>query len=144
VLCAFDLIELDGKDLRKAPIEQRKDLLAKVMRPVRRSHPGITLNEHYEGNGAMIYEHACRFGCEGVVSKRLGSPYRSGPTDHWLKIKNPTAPAMKREERIGAPGGGCAGGVPEVTDGLAILPACCSSTCSIGAPSAVAARPCQT
>ena len=40
MLCAFDLIELDGRDLRKAPIEQRKDLLAKVMRPVRRSHPG--------------------------------------------------------------------------------------------------------
>jgi ATP-dependent DNA ligase len=45
VLCAFDLIELDGKDLRKAPIERRKDLLAKVMRPLRRSHPGIAMNE---------------------------------------------------------------------------------------------------
>jgi bifunctional non-homologous end joining protein LigD len=97
VLCAFDLIELDGRDLRKAPIEQRKDLLAKVMRPVRRSHPGITLNEHYEGDGALIYEHACRFGCEGIVSKRLGSPYRSGRTDHWIKVKNPAAPAIKRE-----------------------------------------------
>jgi len=55
------------RDLRKVPIEQRKDLLAKVMRPVRRSHPGITLNEHYEGDRATIYEHACRFGCEGIV-----------------------------------------------------------------------------
>jgi bifunctional non-homologous end joining protein LigD len=97
VLCAFDLIDLDGRDLRKAPIEQRKDLLTKVMRPVRRSHPGIALNEHYEGDGIMIYEHACRFGCEGIVSKRLGSPYRSGLVDHWLKIKNPAAPAVKRE-----------------------------------------------
>jgi ATP-dependent DNA ligase len=42
----------------------------------------------------MIYENACRFGCEGIVSKRLGSPYRSGRVDHWLKIKNP---AVKRE-----------------------------------------------
>jgi hypothetical protein len=58
VLCAFDLIELDGRDLRKAPIEQRKDLLAKIVRPVRRSQPGITLNDHYEGDGAMINEHA--------------------------------------------------------------------------------------
>jgi bifunctional non-homologous end joining protein LigD len=97
VLCAFDLIEIDGKDLRKAPIEQRKDLLAKIMRPVRRSHSGIALNEHYEGDGAIIYEHACRFGCEGIVSKRLGSSYRSGRTDHWIKVKNPTAPAIKRE-----------------------------------------------
>ena len=39
------MIELDGKDLRKAPIERRKDLLAKVMRPLRRSHPGIAMNE---------------------------------------------------------------------------------------------------
>jgi ATP-dependent DNA ligase len=61
------------------------------------SHPGIALNQHYEGDGAIIYEHACRFGCEGTVSKRLGSPYRSGRTDRWLKIKNPTAPAVKRE-----------------------------------------------
>jgi bifunctional non-homologous end joining protein LigD len=97
VLCAFDLIEFDGRDLRKAPIELRKDLLAKIMRPVRRSHPGIALNEHYEGDGAMIYEHACRLDCEGIVSKRLGSPYRSGRTDHWLTIKNPAAPAVKRE-----------------------------------------------
>jgi hypothetical protein len=91
----------------------------------------------------MIYEHACSFGCEGIVSKRLGSPYRSGRVDHWLKIKNPAAPAMKREaeEDWGAKRDGCAGGVPEVTDGLAVLPACCSSTCSIGAPSAVAGRP---
>jgi bifunctional non-homologous end joining protein LigD len=81
VLSAFDLIEFDGTDLRKAPIELRKDLLAKIMRPVRRSHPGIAMNQHYEGDGAIIYEHACRFGCEGIVSKRLGSPYRSGRAD---------------------------------------------------------------
>ena len=45
----------------------------------------------------MIYEHACNFGCEGIVSKRLGSTYRSGRTDQWLKIENPAAPAVKRE-----------------------------------------------
>ena len=52
---------------------------------------------HYEGDGAIIYKHACRFGSEGIVSKRLGSPYRSGQVDHWLKIKNPAAPAVQRE-----------------------------------------------
>jgi ATP-dependent DNA ligase len=54
VLCAFDLIELDGKDLRPSPIEQRKDQLGKLLQSVRRSHHGITLNQHYEGDGATI------------------------------------------------------------------------------------------
>jgi bifunctional non-homologous end joining protein LigD len=55
------------------------------------------LNEHYEGDGAVIYKYVCEFGCEGIVSKRLGSPYRSGRSDHWLKIKNLMAPAVRRE-----------------------------------------------
>jgi bifunctional non-homologous end joining protein LigD len=94
VLCAFDLIELEGEDLRPRPIEQRKNTLAKLVRAPR---PGIMLNEHYEGHGEIIFQHACKLGCEGIVSKRLGSPYRSGRSPHWLKIKNPAAPAVKRE-----------------------------------------------
>jgi bifunctional non-homologous end joining protein LigD len=94
VLCVFDLIELDGLDLRRLPIEQRK---AKLARLVRGPHPGIVLNEHDDGDGEIVFEHACRLGCEGIVSKRLGSPYRSGRSPHWLKIKNPKAPAVKRE-----------------------------------------------
>ena len=42
-------------------------------------------------------QHACKLGCEGILSKRLGSRYRSGRSPHWLKIKNPAAPAVKRE-----------------------------------------------
>ena len=49
------------------------------------------------GDGATIFRHACALGCEGIVSKRLGSPYRAGRSAHWLKIKNPEAPAVKRE-----------------------------------------------
>ncbi len=93
-LCAFDLLELDGEDLRKRPIEERKWTLAALHR---RSHDGIALNSYFEGSGATIYKEACALGCEGIVSKRLGSPYRSGRTDHWLKIKNPVAPAARRE-----------------------------------------------
>ena len=52
---------------------------------------------HYEDAGATVYKHACALGCEGIVSKRLGSPYRSGRVDHWLKVKNADAPAVKRE-----------------------------------------------
>jgi len=55
------------------------------------------LNEHYEGDGAIIYKHACKLGCEGIVSKRLGSPYKSGRSAHWVKVKNPAAPAVTRE-----------------------------------------------
>ena len=74
VLIAFDLIELEGEDLRRTPIEQRKRKLAKL---VRGPHPGIVLNEVFEGDGDTLFEHACKLGCEGIVSKRLGSPYRS-------------------------------------------------------------------
>jgi bifunctional non-homologous end joining protein LigD len=94
VLCAFDLIELDGEDLRRSPIEHRKRKLAKLARG---PHPGIVLNEFFEGDGDVLFEHACKLGCEGIVSKRLGSPYRSGRSPHWVKVKNPKAPAVKRE-----------------------------------------------
>ena len=53
VLCAFDLIELDGDDLRPLPIEYRKCRLGKLLQPARRSQTGITLNEHYEGDGSV-------------------------------------------------------------------------------------------
>jgi len=91
---AFDLLELDGKDLRRQPIEIRKHLLAKLLKG---SHLSIVLNEHFEEDGAAVYRAACQLGCEGVVSKRLGSPYRSGRSPHWVKVKNPDAPAVKRE-----------------------------------------------
>ena len=94
VLCAFDLTELDGSDLRWQPVERRKAMLADLLRDTR---DGIAFNQHYDGDGAAIFEHACALGCEGIVSKRLGSAYRSGRVDHWLKIKNPAAPAVKRE-----------------------------------------------
>jgi bifunctional non-homologous end joining protein LigD len=93
-LCAFDLLEIDGEDLRRVPIGQRKHRLARLLR----SPPdGIALNEHFSGEGGVVLKHVCKLGCEGIVSKRLGSPYRSGRTAHWIKVKNPKAPAVKRE-----------------------------------------------
>jgi ATP-dependent DNA ligase len=94
VLCAFDLLELDGRDLRWLPIEHRKQTLAKT---VRGPHPGIVLNAHYEGDGETVSEHACRLGCDGIASKRLGSSYRSGRCSDWVRVKNPAAPALTRE-----------------------------------------------
>jgi ATP-dependent DNA ligase len=57
----------------------------------------IVLNEHFEEDGAAVYRAACQLGSEGIVSKRLGSPYRSGRSAVWVKVKNPNAPAAKRE-----------------------------------------------
>jgi ATP-dependent DNA ligase len=49
------------------------------------------------GDGDIVYQQACKLGCEGIVSKRLGSLYRSGRSKHWLKVNNPAAPAVRRE-----------------------------------------------
>jgi ATP-dependent DNA ligase len=67
------------------------------------SHLSIVLNEHFEEDGAAVYRAACQLGCEGVVSKRLGSPYCSGRSPNWVKVKNPNAPAVKRgaDEELG-------------------------------------------
>ena len=58
----------------------------------------MRLNEHLETlEGVVVFQHACQLGCEGIVSKRLGSRYRSGRSPDWLKFKNPAAPAVRRE-----------------------------------------------
>jgi bifunctional non-homologous end joining protein LigD len=94
-LYAFDLIELNGDDLRREPLEVRKATLASVLA---KSGPGLRLNEHLElEDGEVVFRHACKLGLEGIVSKRKGSPYRSGRSPDWLKFKNPAAPAVKRE-----------------------------------------------
>jgi bifunctional non-homologous end joining protein LigD len=93
-VCAFDVLELDGKDLRREPLEERKHALANLLY---REHDGIILTRHYDGDGATMFKQACALGCEGIVSKRLGSTYRSGRVNDWFKIKNPAAPAVKRE-----------------------------------------------
>jgi bifunctional non-homologous end joining protein LigD len=94
VLCAFDLLELDGEDLRRKPIETRKGALVTLLRGV---PSGIVFNQHYKARGETIFRLACQLGCEGIISKRLGSPYRSGRTKLWVKVKNPRAPAGMRE-----------------------------------------------
>jgi len=94
VHCAFDLLELDGRDLRRRTIEERKGLLAQLLRG---SNASLVLNAHYEEDGAIVFREACRLGCEGIVSKRLGSIYRRGRSPLWVKVKNPNAPAVTRE-----------------------------------------------
>jgi bifunctional non-homologous end joining protein LigD len=94
VLYAFDLLELDGDDLRNLPIETRKATLASLLRK-----PGaLRLSEHISADGPQVFAHACRLGAEGaIVSKRLGSSYRSGPHAAWVKVRNPASVAVQRE-----------------------------------------------
>jgi bifunctional non-homologous end joining protein LigD len=93
MLYAFDLLELDGEDLRGLPLGDRKTRLAKLLGGRRL---GIVLSDHTDDDGATIFQQACRMGLEGIVSKRLSAPYRSGPSRDWLKVKNPDSPAMVR------------------------------------------------
>ena len=94
-LFAFDLIELDGDDLRREPLAVRKATLASLLA---RAAPGLRLNEHLEEqDGPLVFAHACKLGLEGIVSKRRSSPYRSGRSPDWIKSKNPAAPAVRRE-----------------------------------------------
>jgi ATP-dependent DNA ligase len=59
---------------------------------------GVRFNEHLEHeDGPLVFQHACELGLEGVVSKRRDSAYASGRSPHWIKSKNPNAPAVKRE-----------------------------------------------
>ena len=97
MLYAFDLIELNGRDLRREPIEDRKAELAKLLRAVKGA---IMLNEHIKGDAAHIFAHACRLGYEGIVCKRVGSRYRSGRSLDWIKIQNPEASGVRRERYI--------------------------------------------
>jgi len=82
---AFDLIELNGDDLRRDPLDLRKATLASI---VAKASPGIRFNEHIEGDGPTVFAHACKMGLEGIVSKRKDSAYRSGRSPDWLKMKN--------------------------------------------------------
>jgi len=93
-LYAFDLIELNGDDLRSDSLEGRKATLEMILA---KAGVGIRFNEHMVGDGEVVFRHACKLGLEGIVSKRKNSAYRSGRSPDWLKMKNADAPAVKRE-----------------------------------------------
>jgi ATP-dependent DNA ligase len=94
-LIAFDLLELNGEDVRPARLTERKRRLTFLLQPLRE---GIELGEHLEGDGSEIYRAACSLGHEGIVAKRKDLPYESGRSKRWVKIKNPNSPAAKRVE----------------------------------------------
>lgn len=81
---AFDLLQSDGKDLRKLPLVERKARL----QPALIGAGPIIYAEHVVGHGPEFFVQATRGGAEGIVSKRADAPYRSGRTPTWLKIKD--------------------------------------------------------
>ena len=82
-LIAFDLIELDGEDLRRMPIEDRRARLEPLC------GGAIIFSEAIDAEGETVFAEACRMGLEGIVSKRKGSGYRSGRSNDWVKTLNP-------------------------------------------------------
>jgi bifunctional non-homologous end joining protein LigD len=82
---AFDLLHLDGHDLRREPLLARKELLAKIL--PRESDATLRYSEHFEQQGSDVFANACRLGAEGIVSKRTDAPYTSGRSASWIKIK---------------------------------------------------------
>jgi bifunctional non-homologous end joining protein LigD len=93
-LYAFDVLALDGEDLRGLPLSMRKTNLARLL--ARRSD-GIFVTPFEQGEiGPELFRAACRMGLEGLVSKRRDWPYRAGRSRHWPKVKNRKHPAMSR------------------------------------------------
>jgi bifunctional non-homologous end joining protein LigD len=94
IIYAFDLIELDGDDLRNRPFLDRKMALAQLLRTTK---AGILFNEHIAEDGHIVFAHACLLGAEGIVSKKIDSTYRSRPCRMWIKVRNPASIAVQRE-----------------------------------------------
>lgn len=84
----FDLLHLDGWDLRAAPLEERKAALAALLASLGpAAPPSLLLSEHIVGQGRLFLHSACELGLEGIVSKRRDAPYRSGRSGSWLKAR---------------------------------------------------------
>ena len=84
-LVAFDLLSLEGEDLRERPLEERREGLSHLVAGV----DNIQFSAALEAEGAIVFAHACQLGLEGIVSKRVGSRYRSGASRNWLKCLSP-------------------------------------------------------
>jgi bifunctional non-homologous end joining protein LigD len=91
--CAFDLLKLDGDDMRRLPLSDRKAALRRLLG---RTKGGIQYVAHAEMCGEEAFAAACELGIEGIVSNRLTAPYKSGPCKSWIKVRNPRSAAYLR------------------------------------------------
>jgi bifunctional non-homologous end joining protein LigD len=84
VYCVFDLLELNGEDLRAQPLHERRDRLSASIMPT----PALQLTEAWKGGESRRrFEDACRAGWEGLIAKRASGPYTAGRSKDWLKLK---------------------------------------------------------
>ncbi len=81
---AFDLLHLDGEDLTKGPLSERKALLKPLVEGL---GTGVAFSDHIDSEGDRVFSHACQLALEGVISKRREAPYHSGRSESWLKSK---------------------------------------------------------
>src|SRR5881227_1208840 len=88
IFIAFDLLYLNGKDLRVLPLLERKAILKKLLR---RKRSRILYLDHVESDGRLLFEEIVKMDLEGIVCKRKDSAYKVSekPSPHWIKIKNP-------------------------------------------------------
>jgi hypothetical protein len=91
---SLQLEHIDGVDC-DLPLENRK---RRLQAPLSKKRKRIVYNNHLKGDGEAFFRHACKLGCEGIISKRRDLPYHSGRAEFWLNIKNPNSPAMLRVE----------------------------------------------
>ena len=99
---AFDLLWLEGRDLRQVPYLERKRLLQALLAG---APPTFIYVEYLEADGELAFQHACRMGLEGLVAKRRDSVYRSGRVESWIKlkcVKSDTFPIVAFVEKLGA------------------------------------------
>ena len=94
VLEIFDLIYIDGFNIQRTPLVERKRLLEEVVARVR-NHQVLRYSDHVEGNGTKFLKQACDFGIEGIVSKLADSPYESTRSHNWQKVK-----CLRRQEFV--------------------------------------------
>lgn len=86
VFFAFDLLRLDGEDLRTSPQIARRERLERLLSGVAADGP-LRLSEHIIGGGPEVFAEACKAGAEGIISKRIDAPYRSRRSKAWRKLK---------------------------------------------------------
>ena len=87
IFFAFDLLFAEGLDLRRLPLAERKSRLKELLDSRRKKSPLIRYVEHFESGGDAVLQSACKLELEGVISKKLDAPYRSGRTESWTKAK---------------------------------------------------------
>ena len=99
VFIAFDLLYLNGKDLRTSPLIERKAALKKLLR---RKRSRILYLDHVEGDGRLLFEQIVKMDLEGIVCKRKDSPYKvtEQPSRYWIKVKNSRYSQLERREEL--------------------------------------------